>query len=76
MLSPNLASGDGTGRVCFDLVCYPAQTLADSGYRSEAVFEALAKRADPVVTIGREGQGHRAIDDATLPLPCGRSHKW
>ena len=35
---------------------YPEQTLADAGYRSEAVFEALAGRTDLIVAIGREGK--------------------
>ena len=41
------------------LGAYPEQTLADAGYRSEAVFEALAGRTDLVVAIGREGKSHR-----------------
>jgi len=47
---------------------YPEQTLADAGYRSEEVFEALAGRTDLVVAIGREGKTHRPINEATLPL--------
>lgn len=35
---------------------YPDQTLADAGYRSAAVFEALAGRTKLVVAIGREGK--------------------
>jgi hypothetical protein len=50
------------------LGAYPEQTLADAGYRSEAVFAALAGCTDLVVAIGREGKGHRAINEATLPL--------
>lgn len=50
------------------LGAYPDQTLADAGYRSEAVFAALAGCTDLVVAIGREGEGHRAINEATLPL--------
>jgi transposase len=50
------------------LGAYPEQTLADAGYRSEAVFAALAGCTDLVVAIGREGKGHRAISEATLPL--------
>jgi hypothetical protein len=46
----------------------PDQTLADAGYRSEAVFAALAGCTDLVVAIGREGKGHRAINEASLPL--------
>ena len=47
---------------------YPEQTLADAGYRSEAVFEALAGRTDLIVAIGRERKEHRTIREATLPL--------
>ena len=47
---------------------YPEQTLADAGYRSEAVFEVLAGRTDLVVAIGREGKSHRPINEASLPL--------
>ena len=47
---------------------YPEQTLADTCYRSEAVFEALAGRTDLIVAIGREGKEHRTISEATLPL--------
>ena len=50
------------------LGAYPEQTLADAGYRSEAVFTALAARTDLVVAIGREGKEHRAIDETSLPL--------
>ena len=39
----------------------PEQALADAGYRSEAVFEALAgMRLDLVVALGREGKQHAA----------------
>jgi hypothetical protein len=38
------------------LGAYPEQTLADAGYRSEGVFEALAGRTDLVVAMGREGK--------------------
>ena len=47
---------------------YPQQTLADAGHRSEAVFAALAGRTELVVAIGREGKGHRPINETTLPL--------
>jgi hypothetical protein len=50
------------------LDAHPEQTLADAGYRSEAVFEVLAGRTDLVVAIGREGKSHRPIDEASLPL--------
>jgi hypothetical protein len=50
------------------LGAYPDQTLADAGYRSEAVFAALAGCTDLVVAIGREGKGHRAINEASLPF--------
>jgi transposase len=57
------------------LGAYPEQTLADAGYRSEAVFEALADRTDLVVAIGREGKGHRAINETTLPLTSAMVEK-
>jgi len=50
------------------LGAYPEQTLADAGYRSEAVFAALTGCTDLVVAIGREGKEHRAIEEASLPL--------
>jgi transposase len=54
---------------------YPAQTLADAGYRSEAVFEALVDCTDLVVAIGREGKEHRAINEASLPLTAAMAAK-
>lgn len=54
---------------------YPEQTLADAGYRSEAMFQALAGRTELIVAIGREGKGHRAISDVTLPLTAAMAHK-
>jgi hypothetical protein len=54
---------------------YPQQTLADAGYRSEAVFEALTGCTDLVVAIGREGKGHRAINEATLLLTAAMAAK-
>ena len=50
------------------LGAYPQQTLADAGYRSEAVFATLAGRTDLIVAIGREGKAHRPINEASLPL--------
>ena len=47
---------------------YPEQTLADAGYRSEAVFKALNERTELVVAIGREGKSHRPINTDSLPL--------
>ena len=73
------------------LGAYPEQTLADAGYRSEAVFEALAGRTDLVVAIGREGKRHRADqrsnaaadrgdggqdEDATRHATAYRRRKW
>ena len=54
---------------------YPEQTLADAGYRSEATFQALAGRTDLIVAIGREGKGHRPINEATLPLTAAMAEK-
>lgn len=57
------------------LGAYPDQTLADAGYRSEAVFATLAGCTDLVVAIGREGKEHRAINEATLPLTAAMAAK-
>jgi hypothetical protein len=57
------------------LGAYPKQTLADAGYRSEAVFEALAGRTELVVAIGREGKNHRPINEASLPLTAAMAAK-
>lgn len=54
---------------------YPAQTLADAGYRSEAVFEALAAHTELVVALGREGKKHVAIDPASLPRTAAMAAK-
>lgn len=54
---------------------YPAQTLADAGYRSEAVFEALADHTELVVALGREGKKHVAIDPAGLPRTAAMAAK-
>lgn len=47
-------------------VAYPAQTLADAGYRSEAVFEELAEYPERVVALGREGKKLAAIAPESL----------
>lgn len=57
------------------LGAYPAQTLADAGYRSEAVFEELGERTDLVVAIGREGKQHVAINGANLPYTAAMAAK-
>jgi transposase len=54
---------------------YPAQTLADAGYRSEAVFEQLAEHTDLVVALGREGKAHQAINERSLPLTAAMAAK-
>ena len=57
------------------LGAYPDQTLADAGYRSKAVFEALAGHTEAIVPIGREGKSHRPINAATLPLTAAMAEK-
>jgi transposase len=54
---------------------YPAQTLADAGYRSEAVFEELADHTELIVALGREGRKHAAIDPAGLPRTAAMAAK-
>ena len=54
---------------------YPEQTLADAGYRSEAVFEQLADHTELIVALGREGKKHVAIDPAGLPRTAAMAAK-
>lgn len=54
---------------------YPEQTLADAGYRSEAVFEELADHTELVVALGREGKQHIAIDPSGLPRTAAMAAK-
>lgn len=58
-----------------NLGAYPAQTLADAGYRSEAVFEELGERTDLIVALGREGKKHVAINAANLPHTAAMAAK-
>ena len=58
-----------------NLGAFPDRVLADAGYRSEAVFEALAGRTDVVIAIGREGKSHRPINATTLPLTAAMVEK-
>jgi len=58
-----------------NLGAYPAQTLADAGYRSEAVFEELGKRTDLIVALGREGKEQVTIDADSLPLTAAMGEK-
>jgi len=54
----------------------PQQALADSGYRSEAVFEALAPSGcELVVALGREGKAQLAIDAERLPYTAAMAAK-
>jgi transposase/predicted transcriptional regulator len=58
-----------------NLGAYPAQTLADAGYRSEAVFEELGKRTDLIVALGREGKKHVEINADSLPRTAAMAEK-
>lgn len=58
-----------------NLGAYPQQTLADAGYRSEAVFEALADCTELVVALGREGKEHAQIDPERLPRTAAMAAK-
>ncbi|HEY6355840.1 MAG TPA: IS1182 family transposase [Burkholderiaceae bacterium] len=54
----------------------PAQALADTGYKSEAVFEALApSRCDLVVSLGREGKQALSFDPDRSPHPAAMAAK-
>jgi transposase len=58
-----------------NLGAYPAQALADAGYRSEAVFEQLAECTELVVALGREGKKHVDINAASLPRTAAMAAK-
>ena len=58
-----------------NLGAYPAQTLADAGYRSEAVFEQLGERTDLIVALGREGKKHVEINADSLPRTAAMAEK-
>ena len=54
----------------------PEQALADTGYKSEAVFEALAgSGCDLVVALGREGKQALAFDPDRLPHTAAMAAK-
>lgn len=57
------------------LGAYPEQTLADAGYRSEAVFASLQGCTDLVVALGREGKEHCEVNEARLPLTAAMAQK-
>lgn len=64
-----LAVTDNLGRM-------PRQALADTGYKSEAVFEALADSGcDVVVALGREGKAQLAVDAQRLPHTAAMADK-
>jgi hypothetical protein len=54
----------------------PEQALADTGYKSEAVFEALAASGcDLVVSLGREGKQLLRFDPERLPHTAAMAAK-
>ena len=54
----------------------PEQALADTGYKSEAVFEALAgSGCDLVVALGREGKQALAFDPERSPYTAAMAAK-
>jgi transposase len=56
---------------------YPQQALADAGFRSEAVFEALKEHpTELVVALGREGKKQLAIDANRRPLTAAMAKKF
>jgi transposase/predicted transcriptional regulator len=57
------------------LGAYPAQTLADAGYRSEAVFEELGQHTDLIVALGREGKEQVTINADSLPRTAAMAQK-
>lgn len=56
---------------------YPNQMLADAGFRSEAVFEALQDHpTELVVALGREGKKQLAIDPKKRPFTAAMAEKF
>jgi transposase len=54
-----------------------AQVLADAGFRSEAVFEALKDHpSELIVALGREGKQQLAIDPRTRPHTAAMAQKF
>ena len=55
----------------------PHQVVADAGYRSEAVFEALSGHpADIIVALGREGKQEIGVDPAKRPLTAAMAERF
>ena len=55
----------------------PRQVVADAGYRSEAVFEALLEHpAELIVALGREGKQKVRIDPNKRPLSAAMAEKF
>ena len=55
----------------------PHQVVADAGYRSEAVFEALSGHpADIIGALGREGKQEIGIDPAKRPLTAAMAERF
>lgn len=53
------------------------QVVADAGYRSEAVFEALLEHpAELIVALGREGKQALKIDPSKRPLSAAMAEKF
>jgi transposase len=62
--------------VCDNLGALPEQALADTGYKAEAVFEALAgSRCDVVVALGREGKQPLRFDCERSPYTAAMAAK-
>ena len=58
-----------------NLGAYPEQTLADAGYRSEAVLDELADKTELYVALGREGKDHLAINAVSRPRTAAMADK-
>jgi transposase len=59
-----------------NLQALPKQALADTGYKSEAVFEALADSGcEVVVALGREGKAQLAVDSQKMPHTAAMAAK-
>jgi hypothetical protein len=76
MMVKVLLYGYASGTLEHNCGAVPEQTLADTGCRGEAVFEALADRGtDLIVSLGREGRDIAKIDATNKPRTAAMAEK-
>jgi transposase len=63
--------------VCDTAGAAPGRVIADAGFRSEAVFEALKDQpTELIVALGREGKNPTAIDSRRRPHTAAMAEKF